>query len=278
MVGHRPTEPLRTVRALLGRGLACAALLLLLSASALAGDLAEKAALDAFTVVNEHCADVGASDVTLHANSVAKVAPAWAVVSAAYEAEGDSFLLYWRGVLAQCLEYQDKAVDDLKSFIEQFVGSAENATQVRDARSRLRRLGVKLRGPANVGAGRVGAIPGAVLATSAGALAALTLAQALQVQAIENNLETDVHVRNNALGANPESIESLQQRGESLALGTNITLVASISCAAASLLAFGVWRARLQSNARAGAAAPTMMFALAPHPQGGVALAWQARW
>ncbi len=253
-------------------------LVFLLSSPAMAGELANKAALEAFSVVNEHCADVGVADVTRHATSVSKVAPAWAAVSEAYEAEGEAFLLYWRGVLAQCLDYQDKAKNDLKAFVAQFAEEAENVAQVRDARIRLRRLGVKLGGLARPGpVAEPGAIPGVLFASGAGALAALVVVRGIQVQEIEDSLENTIHARS-SLGNGEASIEGLQQKGEDYALSANVALAGSISCAVASIVSFAVWRARGRSSKRALRGEPSMMFSLAADVRGGLSAAWAVTW
>jgi len=242
----------------------------------MAGELANKAALEAFSVVNEHCADVGVADVTRHATSVSKVAPAWAAVSEAYEAEGEAFLLYWRGVLAQCLDYQDKAKVDLQAFLEQFATSAENVAQVRDARARLRRLGVMPR-VLDPGAGP-GAVPGVLFASGAGALAALVVVRGIQVQQIEDSLENTMHARSSLFGNGHTTIEGLQRQGEDYALTANVALAGSISCAVASIVSFAVWRARGRSSKSALHDEPSMMFSLAPDPRGGLSAAWAVTW
>ena|GEM_PF-2246647 len=245
--------------------------LILQTSLAVAGQLSEQAALDAFAVVNEHCADVGVADVTVHATSVSKVAPAWAAVSEAYEAEGEAFLLYWRGVLAHCLDYQSKASSDLEDFVMKFSGSSENASQVRDARVRLRRLGVnvRIRETPQIDP-RAGAVPVLVLVSSAGVLAALTVAQGLRVRSIEDELETQLHPR--------EAITQLQLEGEGLATSTNATLAASISCAAASLISFAVLRGQLKAGKSKRLAASQLVLSAAPDLRGGFAFALEARW
>ena len=257
----------------------CAALVglvFVLSTPAMAGELADEAALKAFSVVNEHCADVGVADVTQHATSVSKVAPAWASVSEAYEAEGEAFLLYWRGVLAQCLDYQDKARADLEAFVARFSEKPEEADQVRDARVRLRRLGVKSR--ASVVRPGPGAIPGVLFASGAGVLTALTVVRGVQVREIEDSLENTLHVRSTLFGNEETSIEGLEQRGEDYALGANIALAGAISCAGASIVSFAVWRARSKSGKSALRDEPSMMFSLAPDVRGGLSAGWAVTW
>ncbi len=244
----------------------------------MAGELANKAALEAFSVVNEYCADIGVADVTRHATSVSKVAPAWAAVSEAYEAEGEAFLLYWRGVLAQCLDYQDKAKVDLQAFVVQFMKEAENAAQLRDARARLRRLGVRLGGLARPGpVAEPGAIPGVLFASGAGVLTALTVVRGIQVQQIEDSLENTMHARS-TLFAGDTTIEFLQRQGEDYALTANVALAGSISCAVASIVSFAVWRARGRSSKSALRDEPSMMFSLAPDVRGGLSAAWAVTW
>ncbi len=108
-------------------------------ATALAADPAE-VALEAARVRDDLCSDAAGSDTTLAASVVNRVSAVWERVSGAYEESKQPFLLYWRGVLEQCLDQEERARDDLELFL---LGSGEDAKVaelVRDAKTRLRRL------------------------------------------------------------------------------------------------------------------------------------------
>ena len=90
----------------------------------------------------EYCAEIYLQDVTLAARGYQKVAEAWEAVDLGYRDSGDSALLYWRGVLAQCLGQRELAEEDLSNFVSwtEGVDDAELAAMVADAGSRLKRL------------------------------------------------------------------------------------------------------------------------------------------
>ena len=71
---------------------------------------AEALARRASATVEEHCSNAAQSDVTLAAESVAHVSTVWAEVSKALEGSRKVYLLYWRGVLGQCLDQEEKAL------------------------------------------------------------------------------------------------------------------------------------------------------------------------
>lgn len=97
-------------------------------------------ALEAAQVRDELCTDVAGDETTLAAQSLTRVGDVWARVSEAYEASQEPFLLYWRGVLGQCLNQDARAKADLEGFLAGSSGEATYTDLVRDARRRLRRL------------------------------------------------------------------------------------------------------------------------------------------
>ena len=97
-------------------------------------------ALEAQTVVNEYCADVAAGETALAAQSLAEVSAVWGRVSEELDKGRKVYLLYWRGVLAQCLSQEQRASEDLEEFIRVREGSSLWAGLVADAKRRLRRL------------------------------------------------------------------------------------------------------------------------------------------
>ncbi len=130
----------------MGRGFLSIAMVLF-AASAQAGE-ADDAALLAYEVHNEICAaaSVGATN-TANAEQQALVHDAWAKVIAAYESTGRAYLLYWRGVLSQCRDQEDRAAEDLQLFIELEQFDDRFSALVKDARKRLRRMKIEVREP-----------------------------------------------------------------------------------------------------------------------------------
>jgi len=250
-------------------------LLLSLPTPASAGELSEEVAIEAFAVRNEHCADVGVTDVTRHATSVSAVAPAWARVSEVYEAEGESFLLYWRGVLAQCLAYDGKARADLEAFLKVFADDPVHKDLVLDAQQRVRRLSLgysprRAETPPSL-------VLGVGLGVGAGVLAALTVTQGVTVLSLQEVLETKQHLRNP--GPGEESISELENRGAQLALSTNVTLASAIACAVSSGISLAVYGAQEKAAKRAGRSEHRLpVLAAAVDPHGGLAVGVTVRW
>jgi len=110
-------------------------------AAAQSTDVAALAVL-ANDVNHEYCAEIYLQDVALAARGYQKVAEAWETVDLGYRDSGDSSLLYWRGVLAQCLGQQELAGEDLGNFVRwtEGVDDAELAAMVSDAEARMKRL------------------------------------------------------------------------------------------------------------------------------------------
>ena len=138
-----------------------ASLALLLVAPALAGE-AEQVALEAHGAHAAGCADVAGDQVGRTADAMVVVATVYGRVHETYEAAPEpkpGFLLYWRGVLGQCLGRTNLAGADLKAFVEAERDNSRFRTQVRDARRRLRSLGLsvspnsELRAEADAGVG-----------------------------------------------------------------------------------------------------------------------------
>jgi len=120
---------------------------LLLTASSARADPSLDLAMEADSVNQEHCADLYSSQVGQAASSTLVVAEVWGRLSEVYETSKAPYLLYWRGVLAQCLGRDDAAVEDLNAFVASQEGQTMFDDLVRKAKARLRRLG---------GAGQVG--------------------------------------------------------------------------------------------------------------------------
>jgi len=100
----------------------------------------EALAIEAHQILTDHCAEVEGEDTTLAAQSVTVVSEVWARISAQLEKSGKDYLLYWRGVLGQCLNQDERALEDLTSFVEGLKDSELWASLVLDADNRMRRL------------------------------------------------------------------------------------------------------------------------------------------
>ncbi|MCP4872581.1 MAG: hypothetical protein GY898_28150 [Proteobacteria bacterium] len=98
-------------------------------------------ALEADAVNQEHCAELYSAQVEQAASSTLAVAEVWGRLSEVYEESKAPYLLYWRGVLAQCLGRDDAAREDLEAFVASQEGQTMFEDLVRKAKVRLRRLG-----------------------------------------------------------------------------------------------------------------------------------------
>ncbi len=101
--------------------------------------------VDAASLANDinqdHCVDAYASDIAVAAESTKAVLDAWKDVDTSYKQHHENYLLFWRGVLAQCLGRNDTAGDDLQQFVR--VQSARGGFHdlIQQANNRLKRLG-----------------------------------------------------------------------------------------------------------------------------------------
>lgn len=131
------------------------------------GTSAEGAAFRADAVHGAYCSSVASLGVSQAAAANAEVSRVWEQVSLAYEEHGDTFLRYWRGVLGQCLGHEERAIEDLSAYVAAAKDDSVSVALVRDARRRLRRMGVK---PEGTDPGRAA---GAVALSGGGAAALL---------------------------------------------------------------------------------------------------------
>ncbi len=110
-------------------------------ASTASADDSGDAATLAYQVHTEHCADVAAAATsTKTAEQTAVVTDAWSTVIGVYESTGRSYLLYWRGLLAQCLGQEERAGQDLQLFVALEQYDQRFDSLIKDARRRLRRM------------------------------------------------------------------------------------------------------------------------------------------
>lgn len=106
---------------------------------------AEQIAIEAQQTRDAHCTTVAGNDSTASAEALSTVSNTWGRVSTALERTGVQYLLYWRGVLAQCLSQEPKAEADLGGFLLWIRGASADdqrtlASLRDDAERRLRRL------------------------------------------------------------------------------------------------------------------------------------------
>lgn len=119
-----------------------------------ADDLAVRAA----EVHEAHCATMQGTDVQAAVEGYQVVAGVWGELDAALKGSEvpQPYLLYWRGLLAQCLDKEEEAATDLEGFLQaaEFLGAVDVERKgqlqamVRDSKRRLKRLGRGTKGPA----------------------------------------------------------------------------------------------------------------------------------
>ena len=106
-----------------------------------AADPAEQVAARAQSAHEEYCAEVEAAKHEGDAaRAIGEVSAVWADVAEVYEETGASWLLYWRGLLAQCIGQDERAAEALIGFLDSDPSASGMDAMVRDAQLRLRRL------------------------------------------------------------------------------------------------------------------------------------------
>jgi hypothetical protein len=152
-------------------------LVLLLAAPAHAGKIPEQqwAAVQAANVHAEHCAEGVNQTIEATGSAIAQVGETWASLDGMPERTNATGLLYWRGLLAECLGRTDHAITDLMKFLEVHANDSTWVEPARDAMRRLERMGVVLEaGPSKPPAGRiVGVLSGGLIAAGGGLTGAL---------------------------------------------------------------------------------------------------------
>jgi hypothetical protein len=223
----------------------------------------EALALEAQEVLSEHCAEAAAGETTQAAESIAVVSDVWARVSARLELSKKVYLLYWRGVLGQCLSQEARALDDLQTFVRAREGSELWAGLVVDAKKRVRRLsGQAPQAPA----GRPGIGLGVALGLGAGALAAGATASWLQSQTTAQNIYLDDDLK----GAELDT--AVAEGAQNAQISAALT-VSSIACGVGSVLSF-VLAASMPPKVRMATVVPPVLV-VGPF---GAGLAWEMTW
>ncbi len=245
-------------------------LLLLLSAgiaraeTPTAVEVAERAA----TAHEAHCSDVAAGKATAAAEALARVGPVLAEVSRSYDASGEPFLLYWRGMLNQCLDQEDRAASDLAAFVKAAAAWPVYAEQVTEAKRRLRGL-LPATGTTKNAAGPApgGIVAGASLLGAGAVFGGLSGWQGSKSAVAQADWDA---------GLQPyDDLATIQQDGQDAADASNGLLAGAIGFGLGGLAAFVITASTSGSNSpRAASALPTAW----PLPDGGAALGLVGRW
>jgi len=101
---------------------------------------AEDIAREAERTVKRHCSPRGGPLPDTDSSTATALAESWLIVSEALEQRRSRSLVYWRGVLAQCIEQEERAIDDFREFIAATEGLEGWTDLLWDARKRLRYL------------------------------------------------------------------------------------------------------------------------------------------
>jgi hypothetical protein len=99
-------------------------------------------AMRANEVNQEYCADIYGAEVQLAIEGYRHVTGIWGEIDDALDVQPDPVLMYWRGVLAHCLGQPDRALEDLRPFIEGLDDDSRATLQglADDAEMRIRRI------------------------------------------------------------------------------------------------------------------------------------------
>lgn len=221
---------------------------------------AEALAARASATVDEHCSDAAQADVTRAAESVARASTVWADVSKALEDTRKVYLLYWRGMLGQCLDQEEKALADFEEFLRVRGGSTAWASLVDDAERRIRVLKRKLGVRSAPPAGAPGFVLGAALAGGAAAMGGLSGWQWSEALGTMSALAAGEHVGGDAL--------AYQAAGDDAAAASGVLAGSAVGLGAAAAVSIVVGATRRPSGTRtASVVAPFFL----PTADGGVA-------
>jgi len=236
----------------------------------------ETLALEAAEVQSAHCADAYSAETTRALQSIAAVGEVWARVSVQYEDSGETFLLYWRGVLAQCMDQEARGLKDLKEFVAESGSSTLWAALVKDAARRIRQLERKLGGGAAAASARGNAPrPGAVIgislaAGSAGTGIAAAISWGLAMER-SNELTSHENPTLHSDSTDTSNSPNTFKEGESYAAATPRLAAVSVGLGLGAAVAFIIHAAT--ANQPQAAAPPLLVPTV-----GGAAVVWEARW
>ena len=246
--------------------------LMLVPAAAAAAEDAQTLALEASEALQAHCADAGGLDIGAAADSIALVSPVWAKVDAALTKTRKIYLLYWRGVLAQCLDKEEMAIQDLEGFVAARASNPNYRGQVKDATRRLRILRRRNAGSAQGTAAGPFVLGGTLLGIG-GLFGGLSAWQAVTA----DNKYVAYHSGDYTRGSFPE----LYREGEEATIAANVFIGAAIGSGVAGLVSLiaGAATAGSPGSARAGLMAPQLGLGFGPADSGSfVTLNVSGRW
>ena len=223
----------------------------------------EALAKEAHAVLLAQCAEAVGQDITRAAESVAVVSDVWARVSAQVESSHKVYLLYWRGVLAQCLDQEEKALKDLETFVKARKGSDSWAGLIIDAEKRIGRLNRQATGPKEVNPGWF--VGGSLAAGSA----VFSVAAVAAWQQGEQTATEEIYP-NSPLGTAFDA--SLAKAGGQARTSAVMTGIA-VGCGVGSIVVFVLTGIRSESAGTAQLQPPVLV-----PTRTGAALTWEGRW
>jgi hypothetical protein len=240
--------------------------------------------MEAQQVVSEYCAQAAGESITRAALAVVRVSDVWARVSTRLEQSRKVYLLYWRGVLGQCLDQEERAIEDLRSFVAVRADSELWAALVQDANTRVRRLERALGKTAARTVAPVPVLPplppptprtggvalGIGLSSAAAATGLLSAWQWQQAKAQVDVIYSEPHPRSSTTGV--LSLDDLEAAMNSHARGSYALTAVTVALGVGSAVSF-LFAATHKSAASKAAAAPVLV----PVP-GGAAALWEVRW
>jgi hypothetical protein len=233
----------------------------------------ETLALEAAQVQSEHCADAYGRDMTRALKSIAAVGNVWARLSEQYEKSGETFLRYWRGVLAQCMDQEARGLADLQAFVAESGSNTLWAALVKDAKRRIRQLERK------TGASRAAAA-GPLAPEKAKALAGVIVGGSLTAGSVVSSIlaksywDSSLAQAAAIYDAEIEGLKGSDQLSDGQqAFDTSIVLTtAAIAMGAGAVVSFIV-AARTGSSAGTAQAPPILV-----PTRSGAVVTWEARW
>ena len=244
--------------------------LLLLAAPAWAAERdegAEAVAQEANRVRDELCSAGADEDTTLAAKSLAEVTTVWAQVSEELDRSRKVYLLYWRGVLGQCLSQEERAIDDLSAFVRSQEGRSLWESLVKDAQLRLQRLVAGIPAKPEPKPASAGGVVGAILAAGAGASGGLAAWQWSEAIVTADVLYGEPHTGT--------TLTDLGILGDQQQLVSRVLVGSAATLGGAALASFIIGGATAgRSNGRA-ALSPAL--AVVPTP-GGATFVFGGRW
>ncbi len=235
---------------------------------------AQALAMEALNVKDEHCADVAGGQAELAAQSIGAVSDVWGRISAHLGKSKKVYLLYWRGVLAQCLSQEERALEDLQNFLAEREDSSLYAQQVADAKKRISQISRRTGTRRSVSRARPPADPGPVLGVllggglAAGAVAS-GIGAAVQWQAALAHAEALYPAK-----LSGETLETAYAQGQALATESGVLTGVAIGCGVGSALSFAL---TALASSSPGATAQIPPPVLVP-TRSGAAVLWEARW